>query len=113
MYTKAQGPSAYASLKGGIHTSVINNYDSIVYYTAKWMDAYLNDNNDSKSIFMDGGELFKDTAWKDVQSKDVELNNVGSIFGNGNFKMMIILIGFVCIGMIFFYGKKKIRENEG
>ncbi len=113
MYTKAQGPAAYASLKGGIHTSVINNYDSIVYYTTKWMDAYLNDNNDSRSVFMDGGKLFTDKAWKDTQSKDVELNHTASIFGVGNLQIVIILIGVVvCTGVLFFYNKKKLKKRE-
>jgi LPXTG-motif cell wall-anchored protein len=111
-YNKAEGPAAYASLKGGIHTSVITNYDRIVYYTAKWMDAYLNDNDDSRKIFMEGGELFTDSSWKDVKSKSVELAQTGSIFGNGN---LLIGIGIVAILVGFGFAivgkKKKIKEN--
>lgn len=106
-YKQAVGPAAYASLKGGIHTSVINNYDSIVYYTSKWMDAYLNDNNDSRAIFMDGGQLFSDTSWKDVQSKSVNLVSTSSIFGNVSVSVIIGLSFILCIIGIFVIRRKK------
>ena len=91
-YKKAEGPAAYASLSGGIHTSVITNYDSIIYYTAKWMDAYLNNNNDSRKVFMEGGELFTDSAWKDVTSKSVEPVQTASIFGSGSVTAVIVIV---------------------
>ena len=110
-YNSANGAAAYASLKGGIHTSVINNYDSIVYYTAKWMDSYLNNNNDSRAIFMEGGQFFTDSAWKDVQSKSVELVTTASIFGNVNIGIIIGIVFILLLIVILVVRKKKGRDT--
>ncbi len=106
-YNAAVGPAAYASLRGGIHTSIISNYVSIVYYTSKWMDAYLNDNNDSRAIFMDGGQLFSDSSWKEVQSKSVELILTSRIFGNISISVIIGFAFILCLIGIFVIRRRK------
>ena len=112
-YKKAEGPAAYASLSGGIHTSVITNYSSIIYYTAKWMDAYLNNNNDSRKIFMEGGELFTDSAWKDVTSKSVEPVQTASIFGSGSVTAAaIIVLVLICAAAAALIVKKVRRTHD-
>lgn len=107
-YNKAEGPAAYASLVGGIHTSVITNYERIIYYTAKWMDAYLNDDQNAKRIFMSGGELSQDSSWRDVQSKGISLSPTASIFGNGNL-IFVLLILCILIGIAIINLKRKKR----
>ncbi len=107
-YNKAEGPAAYASLVGGIHTSVITNYERIIYYTAKWMDAYLKDDQNAKRIFMSGGELYQDSSWRDVTSKGITLSPTATIIGNGNI-LLVVLILCVLIAVALINLKRKKR----
>lgn len=108
-YNKAEGPAAYASLVGGIHTSVITNYERIIYYTAKWMDAYLNDDQNAKRIFMSGGELYQDSSWRDVNSKGIALSPTASMFGNGNLIFVILILCLLAaLGFINLKRKKRV-----
>ncbi len=107
-YNKAEGPAAYASLVGGIHTSVITNYERIIYYTAKWMDAYLNDDQNAKRVFMSGGELYQDSSWRDVNSKGISLSPTASMFGNGNLLFVILILCILTI-IAFINLKRKKR----
>jgi len=68
-YKACTAPAVYGSVKGAIHTNVTIKPAIYSKYAIKWFDAYLKDGD--KSIFRSGGELFKDSDWTDVKSKNI------------------------------------------
>lgn len=68
-YNSVTGPAVYACLEGGIHTTCTSDPGKYTYYIAKWCEAWLNGNEQAKSIFRSGGEMSNDGSWKDFASK--------------------------------------------
>ena len=71
-YNEAIGRAAYASLKGGVHTTCTNlgSPQKISGYTLDWFDAYLKNDDNAKQVFYNGGKLATDSAWQDFQNKN-------------------------------------------
>lgn len=66
-----KGPAVYVSLKNGIHTSCSTKPNVYANYGIKWFDIWLKDDTAKKSVFQNGGELSKDSAWTDFKSKGI------------------------------------------
>ena len=110
-YNKCKGPAVYASLDGGIHTSVILNADPYIHYVTQWFNAWLNNDSDSMSVFKGNG-LRQDKAWKDYQAKNLNASGVGSVFSGGSFwKFASIaeLVVIVLLVVLFRKGGKNDR----
>jgi len=107
-FEACQGPAVYASLKNGVHTSCIADADTYVNYVVKWFNAWFN-NDGNQSVFRNGGELSKDTAWKDYQSKNMNAYLTGSVFSDGGSVWMLAALAelavIVCLGV--YIGKRK------
>ncbi len=69
-YDAVSGRAAYASLKGGIHTTYMTTPQKVSGYVLNWFDAYLKNDSAAKSVFTDGGKLSKDAEWQDFQNKN-------------------------------------------
>ena len=84
-YKNVKGPAAYASLKGGIHTSCVLDADKYIGCCADWFDAWLSGGNNVKAQFGTGGALAKDSAWKDYASRNLTAaSTIGSAFSEGS-----------------------------
>ncbi len=69
-YDAAAGRAVYASLKNGVHTTCMTNPDKLSGYVTSWFDAYLKNDASAKAKFQNGGQLSKDSAWKDYAGKN-------------------------------------------
>ncbi|MBQ5995858.1 MAG: hypothetical protein IJL63_08390 [Clostridia bacterium] len=69
-YDAVSGRAAYASLKGGIHTTCMTNPEKVSGYTLDWFNAYLLGNAQARSVFENGGKMSADSAWQDFQNKN-------------------------------------------
>jgi len=69
-YDAVAGRAAYASLKGGIHTTCMTNPEKVSGYALSWFDAYLKNDSSAKDVFVNGGRLSSDSAWQDFQNKN-------------------------------------------
>ena len=69
-YDAVSGRAAYASLKGGIHTTCMTAPKKVSGYTLDWFNAYLRNDANAKTVFTEGGKLSTDTAWQDFQCKN-------------------------------------------
>lgn len=69
-YKAADGIAVYASLQGAIHTTCVLNPSAYSDYMISWFDAFLKDDMNSKSVFMDGGKLSQDSDWGKYASKN-------------------------------------------
>ena len=69
-YDAVVGRAAYASLKGGIHTTCMTNPERVSGYTLDWFNAYLKNDSAARSVFENGGKLANDSAWQDFQNKN-------------------------------------------
>ena len=69
-YNAVAGRAAYASLKGGIHTTCMTNPEKVSGYILSWFDAYLKNDLSAKKVFAPDGRLARDPAWQDFQSKN-------------------------------------------
>ncbi len=70
-YEICKGPAVYASLKGAIHTRCCTNPEDYSGYAIKWLDAWLKNDSKALNTFKDGGELSKDSNWKDFACKKI------------------------------------------
>lgn len=68
-FDAVKGPAVYGCLEGATHTTCTSDPAKYTYYIAKWCDAWLNGNEQAKSIFRNGGEMSNDSAWSDFRSK--------------------------------------------
>ena len=62
-YNNCKGPAAYASLRGGIHTSCMLAADKYVDYTVQWLRAWLDGDGSALAVFQKGGALSADKGW--------------------------------------------------
>ena len=69
-YDAVTGRAAYASLKGGVHTTCMSNPEKVSGYVVSWFDAYLKNDSYAKSIFDKNGKLARDLEWQDFQTKN-------------------------------------------
>lgn len=69
-YDAVAGRAAYASLKGGIHTTCITNPEKVSPYALDWFNAYIKNDAQAMQVFTDGGKLATDGAWQDFQNKN-------------------------------------------
>ncbi|MCR4594316.1 MAG: hypothetical protein K5761_04620 [Clostridiales bacterium] len=69
-YDAVTGRAAYASLKGGVHTTCMSNPEKVSGYVVSWFDAYLKNDSYAKSIFDKNGKLARDPDWQDFQTKN-------------------------------------------
>lgn len=69
-YDAVSGRAAYASLKGGIHTTCMTNPEKVSGYAISWFDAYLKNDSTAKAVFENGGKLSTDGSWQDFQCKN-------------------------------------------
>ena len=69
-YDAVTGRAAYASLKGGVHTTCMSNPEKVSGYVVSWFDAYLKNDSYAKSIFDKNGKLARDPEWLDFQTKN-------------------------------------------
>ena len=70
-YKASRGPSAYASFKNMTHFGVWISPASYIKYTVAWFDAYLKGDKSKIAMFEEGGDLSKDSAWVDYESKNL------------------------------------------
>lgn len=68
-YQNCTGPAVYASLKGGVHTSIMLAPDKYTGYIVQWIRAWLDGDAAAMQTFLPGGALSRDGAWKDYASK--------------------------------------------
>lgn len=78
-YEIAKGPTVYASLNGGIHTTCSTNPEKYSGYIIDWLDSWLKNDSTALNTFKDGGKLSKDSAWVDFKCK-----NIGFQFGTAS-----------------------------
>ena len=69
-FQNCAGPAAYASLKGGIHTSCMLKPDLYAGYCVQWFRAWLDGDDAALAVFRPGGALSADAQWKDFASKN-------------------------------------------
>ena len=69
-YDAVSGRAAYASLKGGIHTTCMTNPKKISGYTLNWFDAFLKNDAAARAVFDNGGAFANDANWQDFQTKN-------------------------------------------
>lgn len=69
-YDAVAGRAAYASLKGGIHTTCMTNPEKVAPYALDWFNAYIKNDAQAMQVFTDGGKLATDGAWQDFQNKN-------------------------------------------
>ena len=69
-YDAVSGRAAYASLKGGVHTTCMNSPKKVSPYINAWFDAYLKHDSSAEKIFKNGGRLSNDSDWQDFQNKN-------------------------------------------
>lgn len=70
-YEIAKGPTVYASLDGGIHTTCSTNPEKYSGYIIDWLDSWLKNDSSALNTFKDGGKLSKDNAWVDFRCKNI------------------------------------------
>ncbi|MBR5191390.1 MAG: hypothetical protein IKW34_05120, partial [Clostridia bacterium] len=70
-YDIAEGPTVYASLNKGIHTSCSTNPEKYSSYIKDWLDGWLKNDSNALNTFKDGGKLSKDSAWVDFKCKNL------------------------------------------
>ena len=70
-YKIAEGPTVYASLNKGIHTTCSTNPEKYSPYIIDWLDGWLKNDSNALSTFKDGGKLSKDSAWVDFKCKNL------------------------------------------
>ncbi len=70
-YEIAEGPTVYASLNKGIHTTCSTNPEKYSSYIKDWLDGWLKNDNNALNTFKDGGKLSKDSAWVDFKCKNL------------------------------------------
>lgn len=70
-YEIAEGPTVYASLNKGIHTSCSTNPEKYSSYIKDWLDGWLKNDSNALNTFKDGGKLSKDSAWVDFKCKNL------------------------------------------
>ena len=70
-YEIAEGPTVYASLNKGIHTSCSTNPEKYSSYIKDWLDGWLKNDKTALNTFKDGGKLSKDSAWVDFKCKNL------------------------------------------
>lgn len=70
-YKVCKGPAVYASLQDGVHISCSTNASAYTEYAVKWFDAWLKNDASAKAVFVSGGTLSKDSAWKDFACKGI------------------------------------------
>ena len=70
-YEIAKGPTVYASLNGGIHTTCSTNPEKYSSYIIDWLDGWLKNDKSALNTFKDGGKLSKDNAWVDFKCKNI------------------------------------------
>ncbi len=68
-FDAVKGPAVYGCLEGATHTTCTSDPGKYTYYISRWCDAWLNGNEQSKSIFRNGGEMANDGNWNDFRSK--------------------------------------------
>ncbi len=68
-YNACTSQAVYASYIGGTHTTCCSDVKSYSYYSIKWFDAYLKNDQNAKKIFQDGGELSQDSKWQNFMCK--------------------------------------------
>ncbi len=69
-YDAVAGRAAYASLKGGIHTTCMTHPQKVSGYVIDWFDAYLKNDKTARAVFQTGGKLANDSAWRDFANKN-------------------------------------------
>ena len=71
-YNACNAPSVYASVKDVTHFGPVDGQSASIFaeYAVKWFDAFLKNNKNSKSVFLKGGSLSKDSRWVDYASKN-------------------------------------------
>ncbi len=69
-YDAVAGRAAYASLKGGIHTTCMTHPQKVSGYVIDWFDAYLKKDKTARAVFQTGGKLANDSAWRDFANKN-------------------------------------------
>ena len=70
-YEIAEGPTVYASLNKGIHTTCSTNPEKYSGYIIDWLDSWLKNDSNALNTFKDGGKLSKDSAWVDFKCKNL------------------------------------------
>ena len=108
-YDAAEGPTVYASLKDGIHTTSMFAPDKIMGYTIKWLDANLKNDPAALAVFQEGGELASDTGWKDYQSKNLDQLQVGSVLSAGSVWIAagVAVLAVAAVAVLVVMKKKK------
>lgn len=70
-YNIAEGPTVYASLNNGIHTTCSTNPEKYSAYITDWFDSWLKNDSTAFKVFEDGGKLSKDPDWVDFKCKNI------------------------------------------
>lgn len=70
-YNIAEGPTVYASLNNGIHTTCSTNPEKYSEYITDWFDSWLKNDSTALKVFESGGKLSKDSAWVDFKCKNI------------------------------------------
>lgn len=68
-YRNCTGPAVYASLKNGVHTSIMLTPDRYTGWIVQWIRAWLDGDGAAMQLFRPGGALSSDSAWKNYASK--------------------------------------------
>ncbi len=69
-YDAVSGKAAYASLKGGVHTTCMSNPEKVSGYILSWFDAFLRNDKNAMAVFGKNGKLARDSNWQDFQTKN-------------------------------------------
>ena len=69
-YNNCNSAAVYANLKGANHMRVCTDPSVYSNYAIKWFNAWLKDDSSAKAVFKKGGELYKDSEWNGILSKN-------------------------------------------
>lgn len=77
-YNACKGPAVYASLINAVHTTCCSQPEQYVKYSVKWINAWANKDAKALKAFTENGELDKDSAWQDLECKNLPTEEIKS-----------------------------------
>lgn len=107
-YDGTVGMAAYASLKGGVHTTCMADPKKISGYAVGWFDAVLKGDNEKLSWFRQGGKLFQDQTFTGVQSKNIADYSASALFDNP----LVAGIGIAVVALVGVFGYLSTRKKK-
>lgn len=113
-YNLANGPAAYASYKGAVHTTCTVDVEPYVNYSIQWIDIFANGDENALKLFLSSKGLAGDEKWTDFQYKNLD-NQIYSatVISNGNIIIIASFGGIIIFAgiVIFMVYRKKEKKS--